>query len=123
MNPGRIDIGAKRLSEELDAIRAKHKKPIIFFEFGADLMVGLHSDPPEILTEEYQAAFLKAYIEVIRSKDYTVGEHLWNLADFETPQSYTRTVHNRKGLFTRDRQLKLAAHGVRQLWHSDADRD
>ncbi len=123
MNPGRIDIGAKRLSEELDAIRAKHKKPIIVSEFGADSMAGLHSDPPEIFTEEYQAEFLKAYIEVIRSKDYTVGEHIWNLADFKTPQSYTRTVHNRKGLFTRDRQPKLAAHVIRQLWRSDADRD
>lgn len=119
MNPGRIDVGAKRLSDELDAIHAEHKKPIIVSEFGADAMEGLHSDPPEIFTEEYQAEFLKAYIEVIRSKDFTIGEHIWNLADFKTPQQFTRTVLNRKGLFTRDRRPKLAAHAIRRLWRGE----
>ncbi|MBI4832923.1 MAG: hypothetical protein HY801_15495 [Candidatus Lindowbacteria bacterium] len=61
---------------------------------------------------------LRAYIDVIRSKDFTVGEHIWNFADFKTPQNYTRTVLNRKGLFTRDRQPKLAAHMIRQLWRA-----
>lgn len=116
MNPGRIDVAAERLSEELDAIHAKHKKPVLVSEFGADAVAGLHADPPEIFTEEYQAALLGAYIDVIRSKDFTVGEHIWNLADFKTPQSHTRTVLNRKGLFTRDRQPKLAAHVIRRLW-------
>ncbi len=116
MNPGRLDVAAKRLSDELDAIHAEHGKPIIVSEFGADAMEGLHSDPPEIFTEEYQAEFLKTYIRVIRSKDFTVGEHIWNLADFKTPQQYTRTVFNRKGIFTRDRRPKLAAHEIRRLW-------
>ncbi len=118
--PGQLDVAAKKLSEELDRIHAKHKKPIIVSEFGADSMAGLHADPPEIFTEEYQAALLKAYIEVIRSKGFTAGEHIWNFADFKTPQNYTRTVLNRKGLFTRDRQPKLAAHVVRKIWQSGA---
>jgi beta-glucuronidase len=122
MNPGRIDVAAERLSDELDAIHAKHKKPVLVSEFGADAVAGLHADPPEIFTEEYQAALLVAYIDVIRSKDFTVGEHIWNLADFKTPQSHTRTVLNRKGLFTRDRQPKLAAHVIRRLWQSDRRR-
>jgi beta-glucuronidase len=117
-DPGQLDVAARKLSEELDAIHAQHKKPILVSEFGADSMAGLHSDPPEIFTEEYQAALLKSYIDVIRSKDFTVGEHIWNFADFKTPQTYTRTVLNRKGLFTRDRQPKLAAHVMRQLWQS-----
>ena len=79
-------------------------------------MEGLHSDPPEIFTEEYQADLIEAYINVIRSKDFTVGEHVWNLADFKTPQQYTRTVFNRKGVFTRDRRPKMAAHLLRRLW-------
>lgn len=120
MNPGRLDVGAKRLSNELDAIHKKHRKPIMVSEFGVDTMAGLHAEPPEMYTEEYQAAFLKAYIDVIRSKGFTVGEHIWNLADFKTPQSYTRTVLNRKGLFTRDRHPKLAAHTIRQIWQEDA---
>lgn len=117
-DPGQIDVAAAKLSEELDRIHKKHNKPIIVSEFGADAMAGLHSDPPEIFTEEYQAALLRAYINVIRSKDFTVGEHIWNLADFKTPQGHTRTVLNRKGLFTRERQPKLAAHVIRQIWQS-----
>lgn len=116
--PGRLDVAAKKLSKELDDIYKKHRKPIIVSEFGADSIAGLHSDPPEVFTEEYQAALLRAYIEVIRSKPFTVGEHIWNLADFKTPQNYTRTVFNRKGLFTRDRRPKLAAHMIRQIWQS-----
>jgi beta-glucuronidase len=119
MDPGRIDRAATTLSNELDAIHEKQRKPIIVSEFGADAMAGLHSDPPELFTEEYQAALLRAYIDVIRSKDFTVGEHIWNLADFKTPQTHTRTVLNRKGLFTRDRQPKLAAHVIRQIWQSE----
>jgi beta-glucuronidase len=118
--PGRLDVAAEKLSRELDRIFQKHRKPIIVSEFGADSIAGLHADPPEIFTEEYQAALLRAYIEVIRSKSFTVGEHVWNFADFKTPQNYSRTVFNRKGLFTRDRRPKLAAHMIRQLWKAGA---
>ncbi len=118
--PGRIDVAAEKLSAELDEIHRKHGKPIIVSEFGADSIAGLHSDPPEVFTEEYQAALLRAYIQVIRSKTFTAGEHIWNLADFKTPQNYTRTVFNRKGLFTRDRRPKLAAHMIRQMWQAGA---
>ncbi len=117
--PGQIELGAAKLGEELDRIHRTHKKPVLVSEFGADTVAGLHSDPPEIFTEEYQAAFLKAYIDVIRSKEFTIGEHIWNLVDFKTPQCHWRTVLNRKGLFTRDRQPKLAAHLIRQLWQSE----
>lgn len=117
-DPGQLDVAAKKLSDELDRIHSAHKKPVLVSEFGADSVAGLHSDPPEVFTEEYQAALLKAYIDVIRSKDFTVGEHIWNFADFKTPQHYTRTVLNRKGLFTRERHPKLAAHVVRQIWRS-----
>ncbi|UCD55982.1 MAG: glycoside hydrolase family 2 protein, partial [Candidatus Hydrogenedentota bacterium] len=118
-DPGQIDLAAAKLSDELDRIHREHNKPILVSEFGADSIAGLHAEPPEIFTEEYQAELLRAYIHVIRSKDFTIGEHIWNLADFKTPQSYTRTVLNRKGLFTRDRQPKLAAHVVRHIWQSE----
>ena len=41
---------------------------------------------------------------------------VWNFADFMTSQGVTRVVGNRKGLFTRQRQPKLAAHTVRSRY-------
>jgi len=56
------------------------------------------------------------YIKVIRSKDYTIGEHVWNFADFRTPQNLRRVMMNMKGVFTRTRSPKMAAHTLRNLW-------
>lgn len=55
-------------------------------------------------------------IEVAESKAYVVGTHVWNFADFATAQKVRRVVGNRKGIFTREHQPKLAAHILRQHW-------
>jgi hypothetical protein len=52
-----------------------------------------------MFTEEYQEKFLEQYITLLRSKSYVVGEHVWNLADFRTPQHFRRVVLNMKGVF------------------------
>jgi len=53
---------------------------------------------------------------VLRSKDYTIGEHVWNFADFRTPQNLRRVMLNMKGVFTRTRSPKMAAYALRSLW-------
>jgi len=103
----------------LDDLYRKFKKPILFSEFGADSIAGEHRDPPELFTEEYQVELIKAYCEVVESKPYTIGEHIWTFADFKTAQHYTRIVLNRKGVFTRDRQPKMAAHFLKQAWKNN----
>jgi beta-glucuronidase len=46
-----------------------------------------------------------------------VGMHVWNFADFKTGQGTMRAAGmNFKGVFTRDRQPKLAAHLLRSRW-------
>lgn len=40
-----------------------------------------------------------------------------NFADFATSQSLLRVQGNKKGIFTRDRKPKLAAHYFRERWH------
>ena len=45
-----------------------------------------------------------------------VGEHVWNFADFRTAQNFPRVGGNKKGVFTRDRQPKLAAHLLKRQW-------
>ena len=73
---------------------------------------------PEMWSEEYQAKFIKKYWEVIRSKNYVVGGHIWNFADFKVGQSTFRTTLNRKGIFTRTREPKLSVRIVKELFRN-----
>ena len=114
---GDLEGGVKALSDELDALYARYQKPIILSEFGADAMPGHHAQPPEMFSEEYQAEFITRYIQLLESKPYVVGEHVWNLCDFKTSQGVIRmNSFNYKGVFTRDRRPKLAAHRIKELW-------
>lgn len=115
-NPGQIELGCKRMEDELDYLAKKYKKPIMVSEFGVDTLPGLHSTEPTMFTEEYQSEFIQAYCELIESKDYTIGEHIWNFADFRTPQIFRRVVFNLKGVFTRTRDPKAAAFLLKELW-------
>lgn len=114
--PGRAEEGSRELGEEMDAIFAKWRKPILISEFGAEAIAGEHAESPEMWTEEYQAKLLEALITTIESKDYAIGSSIWSFADFKVPQSVFRTNLHRKGIFTRDRQPKMGAHKVRELW-------
>ena len=67
-------------------------------------------------TEEYQAELLKRQWRVITSKPYVAGAFVWGLIDFPTPQSHWRAFGNRKGVFTRTRQPKLAAKVVKDMF-------
>ncbi len=114
---GRIDEGCAELSRELDEVRRKHNKPLVLSEFGADTIAGCHAVEPEMFSEEYQSRFIEATIAVLRSKRYVAGEHVWNLCDFKTGQEVKRFGGmNLKGVFTRDRKPKMAAHTLRRLW-------
>ena len=117
---GRIDEGCRRLSEELDALHEKFNKPILLSEFGADTIAGVHAQPPEMFSEEYQAEFIERSIDILRGKPWVAGEHIWNLCDFKTGQAVHRVGGmNLKGVFTRDRRPKMAAHMLRRLWRSE----
>ena len=107
----------EKLSKELDHIHSVIEKPIIISEFGADTVAGLHAVSDELYSEEYQVDLLKAYLDLANSRDYLVGMHVWNLADFRTSHSMMRIGGlNRKGVFTRDRTPKMGAHFLRSRW-------
>jgi len=114
--PGQLDRASHKLSRELDALYQTYKKPILLSEFGAGAIAGVHAHPAELFSEEYQAELIQKYCEVIESKPYMVGEHVWCFADFKTAQVAYRVTLNRKGVFTRTRQPKLAAHLLRKIW-------
>ena len=115
-NPGNLEAAIKRMESEMDFIAQKYKKPIIVTEFGADTVSGQHSISDQMFTEEYQSKLLELYCRLIESKDYTIGEHVWNFADFRTPQHFRRVVDNLKGVFTRTRSPKQAAFTLKRIW-------
>ncbi|KAM0548344.1 hypothetical protein ACHAO7_006770 [Fusarium culmorum] len=91
-------------------------KPIIMTEYGTDTVAGLHTVCDVPWTEEYQVRFLDMYHRVFDRIDNIVGEHVWNFADFQTSAMIIRVDGNKKGIFTRDRRPKSAAHALRARW-------
>jgi beta-glucuronidase len=118
--PGQLDLACQMLSDEMDAMYEKFGKPFLLSECGADTVSGIHADPPELFSEEFQVEFIRRYLEVVRSKPYAIGTHIWTFADFKTAQTFRRVGGvNYKGVFTRDRQPKMVAHTLRRLWHKE----
>ena len=93
-------------------------KPLILSEYGADTLPGLHSTVPEMFSEEFQVAYYEAINACLDARSFVTGELPWNFADFDAQQGPMRAGGNRKGLFTRDRQPKMAAHYFTALWAS-----
>lgn len=119
---GELKKGFDTLDQELDQTWEALGKPIILTEFGTDTQPGLHGHPSVMWTEEYQAEFIRGYLEVASRKEYVVGTHVWNFADFAAIQSIYRVGGmNMKGVFTRSRQPKMAAHLLREYWNTSPD--
>lgn len=119
VTPGELDVAREQFSTCLDNYYERFCKPIIVAEFGADAIAGMHFEPARMFSEEYQSEMLEEQCKLIESKEYTIGTHVWTFADFMVGQSYTRVLFNRKGVFTRDRQPKLAAHTLRRVWKEE----
>ncbi|MGL5416419.1 MAG: beta-glucuronidase [Clostridium sp.] len=117
VNGGDIAGAKKMLRAELDGWRKRCPgKPIMFTEYGADTVAGLHDTVPVMFTEEYQVEYYKANHEVADEYEEFVGEQTWNFADFQTSQGIIRVQGNKKGIFTRDRKPKMIAHELRKRW-------
>ena len=120
VEPGDLVAAERGLEAELHGWVEEHGKPIIVTEYGADAMPGLHTLDGAVWSEEYQANLLDAYHRVFDRIDAVVGEQVWNFADFATGPSFMRVDGNKKGVFTRDRRPKAAAHRLRQRWLGDS---
>lgn len=120
-NAGRVDMITGRVQGEAEAWHRKYNKPVLMSEYGADTMPGLHELPEYVWSEEYQTEILSRHFEAfdrLRQEGFFIGEFIWNFADFRTAQTYTRVGGNKKGIFTRDRQPKMAAHHVRKRYRA-----
>ncbi|KAL0102246.1 hypothetical protein PUN28_018647 [Cardiocondyla obscurior] len=120
-NAGRMDMITDRVQGEAEAWHRKYNKPVLMSEYGADTMPGLHELPEYVWSEEYQKELFSRHFKAfdqLRHKGFFIGEFIWNFADFRTAQTYTRVGGNKKGIFTRERQPKMAAHYVRKRYHA-----
>ncbi len=119
---GELKEAQKALREELEWWNAQNR-PIMMTEYGADTVAGLRDSAPVMFTEEYQVEYYKMYHEVFDTLDHFVGEQAWNFADFATCQGTGRVQGNKKGIFTRDRRPKMAAHYFKERWEKIPDFD
>lgn len=122
VNTGDLTAAEHGLEAELRAWETQYGKPMIMTEYGADTVAGLHSTLPVPWTEEYQAAYLDMNHRVFDRIESFVGEQVWNFADFQTAVGIIRVDGNKKGVFTRDRKPKAAAHMLRTRWRSIGNR-
>ncbi len=112
---GDLEAAKYALRMELDWWEDRGK-PVVLSEYGADTISGLHGAAAEMFTEEFQVAFYEAVSECLDERNFIAGEMPWNFADFSTEQGPMRAGGNRKGLFSRDRRPKMAAHYFRKRW-------
>lgn len=113
---GDLTTAERYLEMDLRGWLAAFGKPIMMSEYGADTMPGLHSVWDLPWSEDFQSAYLEMNHRVFDRIDGFVGEHVWNFADFQTSNGIHRVDGNRKGVFTRDRKPKAAAHTLRDRW-------
>lgn len=113
---GDLEAAEIALEEELRLWQDTYDKPIIMSEYGADTLAGLHSILAVPFSEEFQVDMLDMYHRVFDRIDAMAGEHVWNFADFQTSIGIRRVDGNKKGVFTRDRKPKTAAHSLKKRW-------
>jgi beta-glucuronidase len=89
---------------------------LLILEYGCDTVTGLHAVGDVPWSEEYQSRYYDMNHRVFDRIEAVQGEQVWNFADFNTGPGIFRVDGNKKGIFTRDRRPKLAAHTLRKRW-------
>jgi len=113
---GDLESAEKKLEQELRVWEEKFKRPLLMLEYGTDTVAGLHSTGDLPWSEEYQSDFYDMSHRVFDRIEAIRGEQVWNFADFSTGNAIYRVDGNKKGIFTRDRRPKQAAHTLRKRW-------
>ncbi|MCL1801548.1 MAG: beta-glucuronidase [Promicromonosporaceae bacterium] len=112
-----LPLAEAMLEQDLRGWVERFGKPIMMTEYGADTLDGLHAADGTPWTEEFQRDIFDVYHRVFDRIPEFIGEQVWNFADFRTvPAIHRIGARNKKGVFTRDRNPKLAAHTLRERW-------
>lgn len=119
LDTGDLAISEKKTRDELKQWQAKYPdKPIMYTEYGADTIPGLHSAYDEPWSEEFQEDYYRMNSKVFDEIPNFVGEQLWNFADFQTKYGIQRVQGNKKGVFTRSREPKSVVRYLSKRWNS-----
>lgn len=120
---GDLETAEIKMRKELDQWHEKYPdKPIMFTEYGADTIAGIHDiDERTPFSEEFQIEYYKMNEKIFDSLPYFIGEQTWNYADFQTKYGIFRMQGNKKGVFTRERQPKSIAHHLKKRWDNIPD--
>ncbi|HME54184.1 MAG TPA: glycoside hydrolase family 2 TIM barrel-domain containing protein [Candidatus Lokiarchaeia archaeon] len=95
-------------------------KPIVLTEFGAEGLRGYRSWDAAKWSEDYQAEFLRYYIETCMQHDFIGGTWTWMFSDTrvdlpDRPDGRARSYNN-KGMVDEFRTPKLAYDVIRELY-------
>ena len=95
-----LEISEKGLRKELSDW-GKLGKPVMFTEYGADTVSGLHDTTSVMYTEEYQVEYYEMNIRyLMNSKFVSWLSRTWNFADFATSQSLLRVQGNKEKAYS-----------------------
>lgn len=100
---------------------SKYNKPVIMSEFGGGALQGMHGEPNEIWTEEYQEAIYANNILMFENMEILSGTAAWLLKDFKSPRRTLRRIqndHNRKGIISEHGNKKLAFYTLQKYYRS-----
>ena len=91
-------------------------------EYGAEAVLNWHTATPKArdYSEEYQADYHQAMLEVFSSRPYLWSTAVWNMFDFaaDARDEGGSCGRNNKGLVTYDRKIKKDAFYVYKAWWS-----
>lgn len=114
-------IGAKKafINGMNQWMNTEPNKPFLFTEYGADTDAGAHKLPSVQWSERNTSVSTSP----CSTKCSTCSRQWWasrygNLCDFQTDEGIMRVDGNKKGVFTRDRQPKVAAYVLKERWET-----
>lgn len=104
--------------------QSDYDKPVIVSEFGAGALQGLHGDPQQRWTEEYQAEVYRSNLLMLERMPFLRGVSPWILQDFRSPRRPLPGIQdfwNRKGLLSETGARKQAWYVLRDWYREKAD--
>jgi beta-glucuronidase len=107
---------AEEEMEEEMASWAKVEKPILFTAYGAESIPGEFKLPSVQWSENYQVEVLRMQHRIFDRYAFIRGEQVWSFSDYQTPENLTAIDGNKSGIFTRNRQPKVAAYLIKDRW-------